>query len=62
MDLCPVCGREVTQPETGRPRIYDRDTCKKRAYERRRDARLLARVRALAATVTDLDRPEGTEA
>lgn len=33
---CPVCGKPVPQPATGRSRIYDSRACQQLAYRRRR--------------------------
>jgi hypothetical protein len=41
---CEWCGRPIAQPETGRPRLYCRPSCRQRAYERRRAARAVDAV------------------
>jgi hypothetical protein len=42
---CQWCGRPIGQAATGRPRLYCRQSCRQRAYERRRCDRA---VRAVA--------------
>lgn len=34
---CPVCGKAITQPSTGRPRTYCGGACKKRAQRARKN-------------------------
>ncbi len=62
---CQRCGRPIAQAPTGRPRLYCRQTCRQRAYERRRISQAAAgaeqererareRYHALLADVWDL--------
>lgn len=34
-ETCPVCGRPMTQPASGRPRVYCSRACQQRAYRKR---------------------------
>lgn len=36
---CLTCGEAITQPATGRPRMYCGEACKKRAYRSKRTQR-----------------------
>jgi hypothetical protein len=37
--VCVTCGEAITQPATGRPRMYCGEACKKRAYRSKRAQR-----------------------
>ncbi len=41
---CQRCGRPIVQAATGRPRLYCRQACRQRAYERRRLDRAVGAV------------------
>ncbi|OLF14995.1 TetR/AcrR family transcriptional regulator C-terminal domain-containing protein [Actinophytocola xanthii] len=36
-ETCPMCGKSVEQPPSGRPRVYCSRACQQRAYRRRQD-------------------------
>lgn len=36
-ETCPVCGRPVARPPSGRPRVYCSRACQQRAYRKRHD-------------------------
>ena len=36
-ETCPMCGKSVERPASGRPRVYCSRACQQRAYRRRRD-------------------------
>ena len=50
MNACGVCGGEIAQPATGRPRVYWKNACRQRAY---RTALALRNSAPKSACVTD---------
>lgn len=46
-DLCGVCAKRISQPETGRPRRYCSNACKCKSYRNRGIVRLAHKLKTI---------------